>query len=149
MSWTSARSVSSRLASRDCLRRPNKASVLAGNYTASCVLFFFFSGWCKMMFKWGLKMGTRCIFSLYKMSPLSPLHSYHMEPPTPLGKKRNVSFVCLSIFEYITPTSMLLFFDFLRLLSVLFCVSSLFCAADLILSYMAFVISSYADDFDI
>lgn len=34
------------------------------------------------------------------------------------------------------------FFDVLHLLSVLFCVSSLFCAADLILSYLAFVISA-------
>lgn len=31
---------------------------------------------------------------------------------------------------------------FLHLLSVLFCVSSLFCSADLILSYLAFVISA-------
>lgn len=67
------------------------------------------------------------------------LHSYHMEPP----KTWNVSFVCLLV--YLNASHQHQFFIslmFLHLLSVLFCVSSLFCSADLILSYLAFVISA-------
>lgn len=87
-------------------------------------------------------MGTRCIVLLYSIclnSACIRTTWSHLK----LVKEKECEF-CLSfsIFECISPTSILHFFDVLRLLSVLFCVSSLFCSADLILSYLAFVISA-------